>query len=140
MNYAFVGIILLVVVSLCTSLMLIYYGISDVRNKKSILKNEIEKYTIEDGYYPFYSGVYIGGTDLEPGSYDVVILGWDMEGTVRSWQFSFDYRNNKKCYNTYNITRKTKGYHFNISYDEVISFDLSGSGVMRIKRIILNSD
>lgn len=85
-------------------------------------------------YTPFYPGVYIGGSDLVPGSYDVIIRGLTLNGWVTKFENPENYYAHKNSHSQ-SLIKGSTGFHFAISDGEIIEFDISSVKEMKFKKV-----
>lgn len=90
-------------------------------------------------YKPFYSGVYVVGSDLEPGSYEVEIQGGvKHRSSVVICEFYKDEADNmqvKRKKHEITIRVGEKGFHMELHDGETIEVDIYAYHAMRIKKI-----
>ncbi len=101
--------------------------------KKSSTPSVEQRIVSFDGYDPFYPGTYVGGEDLEPGTYDIVITGLTRMGQVLHYSSREEYNKQGK-YDLNNLSANSSGFHFNIREGEVVCFHFSEVGEMGIKK------
>jgi hypothetical protein len=102
-----------------------YYGMNSSKLPSS--------YNESDGYFDFHPGVYIGGEDLAPGTYDVMIRGLKNGGQVLHYA-SREVYNDNGHFDLHNLGSNSTGYHFNIKDGEVVCFNFYEVGEMKIKK------
>jgi len=88
----------------------------------------------ESVYKPFYSGKYVCGVDLVPGSYEVEIKGGSSGYGFLTTYEGVDEQNRPKIVSSLGIHEGEKGFVFSIKEDQTVELSLDNSHEMRYKK------
>ena len=81
-------------------------------------------------YQPFYSGTYVCGVDLEPGSYDVEIRGGSQDTGIVYVKNIAHEDDNRDFW----VMTGDKGFHFSVEDGDVVEVSVRTGRDMKIKK------